>query len=40
MRTLGEQLKKDRDLALNKVTVHEDEMDKVITKKQVQLCPP
>ena len=39
MRTLAEQLKKDRDLALNKVTILEEEMDKVITKIQVQLCP-
>lgn len=38
MRTLAGQLKKDRDLALNKVTFLEQEMDKVITKIQVQLC--
>jgi len=36
MRTLAEQLKKDRNLALNKVTVLEEEMDRVITKIQVQ----
>jgi len=35
MRTLAGQLKKDRDSALNKVTVVEQEMDKVITKIQV-----
>jgi len=36
MRTLAGQLKKDRDIALNKVTFLEQEMDKVITKIQVQ----
>ena len=35
MRQLAEQLKKDRDSALNRVTSLEQEMDKVITKIQV-----
>jgi len=35
MRTLAGQLKKDRDSALNKVTILEQEMDGVITKIQV-----
>jgi len=35
MRTLAGQLKKDRDTALDKVTIVEQEMDKVITKIQV-----
>ena len=35
MRQLAGQLKKDRDSALNRVTVLEQEMDKVITKIQV-----
>jgi len=33
---LGGQLKKDRDSALNKVAALEQEMDRVITKIQVQ----
>ena len=36
MRALAEQLKNYRDAALNKVTILEQEMDKVITKIQVQ----
>jgi len=35
MRTLAGQLKKDRESALNKVTLLEQEMDKVIMKIQV-----
>jgi len=35
MRTLAGQLKKNRDSALNKVTILEQEMDGVITKIQV-----